>query len=47
MTMALAGDIIAAGQDNSCHILRFSLQEPEAPGTAGKDGETPVHLESL
>ncbi|XP_050834592.1 prolactin regulatory element-binding protein isoform X4 [Serinus canaria] len=38
MTMALAGDVIAAGQDNSCHILRFSLQEPEAPGTAGKDG---------
>ncbi|XP_066170617.1 guanine nucleotide-exchange factor SEC12 isoform X2 [Sylvia atricapilla] len=40
MTMALAGDVIAAGQDNSCHILRFSLQEPEAPATAGKDGET-------
>uniref|UniRef100_A0A8C5J4L2 Uncharacterized protein n=1 Tax=Junco hyemalis TaxID=40217 RepID=A0A8C5J4L2_JUNHY len=40
MTMALAGDVIAAGQDNSCHILRFSLQEPEAPGAAGKDGET-------
>ncbi|XP_062345540.1 prolactin regulatory element-binding protein isoform X1 [Cinclus cinclus] len=38
MTMALAGDVIAAGQDNSCHILRFSLQEPEGPGTAGKDG---------
>ncbi|XP_039566893.1 prolactin regulatory element-binding protein [Passer montanus] len=41
MTMALAGDVIAAGQDNSCHILRFSLQEPEAAGSAGKDGETP------
>uniref|UniRef100_A0A8C5TFC5 Uncharacterized protein n=1 Tax=Malurus cyaneus samueli TaxID=2593467 RepID=A0A8C5TFC5_9PASS len=38
MTMALAGDVIAAGQDNSCHILRFSLQEPEGPGTAGRDG---------
>ncbi|XP_056344682.1 prolactin regulatory element-binding protein isoform X2 [Oenanthe melanoleuca] len=38
MTMALAGDVIAAGQDNSCHILRFSLQEPEGPGAAGKDG---------
>ncbi|XP_005532782.1 PREDICTED: prolactin regulatory element-binding protein [Pseudopodoces humilis] len=38
MTMALAGDVIAAGQDNSCHILRFSLQEPEGPATAGKDG---------
>ncbi|XP_068039216.1 guanine nucleotide-exchange factor SEC12 isoform X1 [Anomalospiza imberbis] len=38
MTMALAGDVIAAGQDNSCYILRFSLQEPEGAGTAGKDG---------
>ncbi|KAM4904016.1 guanine nucleotide-exchange factor SEC12 isoform 4-T4 [Sylvia borin] len=38
MTMALAGDVIAAGQDNSCHILRFSLQEPEGPAAAGKDG---------
>ncbi|NXQ26432.1 PREB protein, partial [Alaudala cheleensis] len=47
MTMALAGDVIAAGQDNSCHILRFSVQEPEAPGAAGKDGETPVHREGL
>ncbi|XP_051626602.1 prolactin regulatory element-binding protein isoform X2 [Manacus candei] len=37
MTMALAGDVIAAGQDNSCHILRFTLQEPEGPGTAGRD----------
>uniref|UniRef100_A0A674H8V6 Uncharacterized protein n=1 Tax=Taeniopygia guttata TaxID=59729 RepID=A0A674H8V6_TAEGU len=35
MTMALAGDVIAAGQDNSCHILRFSLQEPEAGGASG------------
>lgn len=40
MTMALAGDVIAAGQDNSCHILRFSLREPEPPAAAGKDGET-------
>ncbi|XP_058692414.1 prolactin regulatory element-binding protein isoform X1 [Poecile atricapillus] len=38
MTMALAGDVIAAGQDNSCHILRFSLQEPEGPATAGTEG---------
>ncbi|TRZ13330.1 hypothetical protein HGM15179_013761 [Zosterops borbonicus] len=38
MTMALAGDVIAAGQDNSCHILRFSLREPEPPAAAGKDG---------
>ncbi|XP_065487933.1 prolactin regulatory element-binding protein isoform X1 [Caloenas nicobarica] len=39
MTMALAGDIIAAGQDASCHILRFSLQAPEAPsGSAGRNG---------
>lgn len=47
MTMALAGDVIAAGQDNSCHILRFTVQEPEGPGTAGKDGETPVHRNSV
>ncbi|XP_025914033.1 prolactin regulatory element-binding protein isoform X1 [Apteryx rowi] len=39
MTMALAGDIIAAGQDASCHILRFSLQAPEAKsGPAGRSG---------
>ncbi|XP_009467083.1 PREDICTED: prolactin regulatory element-binding protein [Nipponia nippon] len=39
MTMALADDIIAAGQDASCHILRFSLQAPEAKsGSAGCDG---------
>lgn len=43
MTMALAGDIIAAGQDASCHILRFSLQAPEAPsGSAGRNGEGPL-----
>lgn len=47
MTMALAGDVIAAGQDNSCHILRFSVQEPEGPGTAGKDGETPGHRKAV
>ncbi|XP_074905867.1 guanine nucleotide-exchange factor SEC12 isoform X1 [Buteo buteo] len=39
MTMALADDIIAAGQDASCHILRFSLQAPEAKsGSAGHNG---------
>ncbi|XP_030324743.1 prolactin regulatory element-binding protein isoform X2 [Calypte anna] len=39
MTMALADDIIAAGQDASCHILRFSLQGPEAKsGSSGRDG---------
>ncbi|NXX98751.1 PREB protein, partial [Centropus bengalensis] len=38
MTMALAGDFIAAGQDASCHILRFSLQAPDS--TAGRDGST-------
>ncbi|KAM6355639.1 guanine nucleotide-exchange factor SEC12 isoform 2-T2 [Podargus strigoides] len=39
MTMALADDIIAAGQDASCHILRFSLQAPEArSGSAGQNG---------
>ncbi|XP_062427241.1 prolactin regulatory element-binding protein isoform X1 [Rhea pennata] len=39
MTMALADDIIAAGQDATCHILRFSLQAPEARGgAAGRSG---------
>ncbi|CAM4529300.1 guanine nucleotide-exchange factor SEC12 [Caretta caretta] len=41
MSMALAGDVIAAGQDASCHILRFRLQRPDEksggspPGKAG------------
>uniref|UniRef100_A0A8C8AYT8 Prolactin regulatory element binding n=1 Tax=Otus sunia TaxID=257818 RepID=A0A8C8AYT8_9STRI len=39
MTMALADDIIAAGQDASCHILRFSLQAPEAKGGRNGSGE--------
>ncbi|XP_074438430.1 guanine nucleotide-exchange factor SEC12 isoform X3 [Larus michahellis] len=39
MTMALADDIIAAGQDADCHILRFSLQAPEARrGSDGRNG---------
>ncbi|KAM6082526.1 LOW QUALITY PROTEIN: guanine nucleotide-exchange factor SEC12 [Chlamydotis macqueenii] len=39
MSMALAGDIIAAGQDASCHILRFSLRAPQpGGGCAGRDG---------
>lgn len=43
MTMALADDIIAAGQDASCHILRFSLQAPEAKSSsAGRNGEVPL-----
>ncbi|XP_050807454.1 prolactin regulatory element-binding protein isoform X2 [Gopherus flavomarginatus] len=29
MSMALAGDVIAAGQDASCHVLRFRLQGPD------------------
>ncbi|KAM9155449.1 guanine nucleotide-exchange factor SEC12 isoform 1-T1 [Pangshura tecta] len=42
MSMALAGDVIAAGQDASCHILRFRLQGPDektdnsAPSKAGE-----------
>lgn len=39
MTMALADDFIAAGQDADCHILRFSLQPPPGRGAAGRDGE--------
>lgn len=43
MTMALADDIIAAGQDASCHILRFSLQAPEAKSSSsGRNGEVPL-----
>lgn len=43
MTMALADDIIAAGQDASCHILRFSLQAPEAKsGSDSQNGERPA-----
>ncbi|KAI6059767.1 Prolactin regulatory element-binding protein [Aix galericulata] len=37
MTMALADDFIAAGQDADCHILRFSLQPPPGRGAAGRD----------
>nr|XP_056708779.1 prolactin regulatory element-binding protein [Euleptes europaea] len=35
MTMALAGDIIAAGQDATCHILNFHLQKPSQKGGSG------------
>lgn len=46
MTMALADDIIAAGQDASCHILRFSLRTPEAGGgSASRSGEVPPSKE--
>ncbi|XP_061206224.1 prolactin regulatory element-binding protein [Neopsephotus bourkii] len=42
MTMALADDIIAAGQDASCHILRFSLRAPEpAAGHSGSREKGP------
>ncbi|XP_035177393.1 prolactin regulatory element-binding protein isoform X1 [Oxyura jamaicensis] len=37
MTMALADDIIAAGQNADCHILRFSLQPPPGRSVAGRD----------
>ncbi|XP_048371836.1 prolactin regulatory element-binding protein [Sphaerodactylus townsendi] len=35
MTMALAGDVIAAGQDADCHILNFHLQKPSQKGGSG------------
>uniref|UniRef100_A0A670I052 Prolactin regulatory element binding n=1 Tax=Podarcis muralis TaxID=64176 RepID=A0A670I052_PODMU len=39
MTMALAGDLIAAGQDASCHILSFRLQKPSGKkAEAGAEG---------
>ncbi|XP_053106861.1 prolactin regulatory element-binding protein [Hemicordylus capensis] len=37
MTMALAGDVIAAGQDAACHILSFHLQKPSRKGGGGGD----------
>uniref|UniRef100_A0ABM5F8A5 Guanine nucleotide-exchange factor SEC12 isoform X2 n=1 Tax=Pogona vitticeps TaxID=103695 RepID=A0ABM5F8A5_9SAUR len=43
MTLALAGDTVAAGQDAACHLLRFRLREPPqggAGGGAGGDGAT-------
>ncbi|XP_062979738.1 prolactin regulatory element-binding protein [Elgaria multicarinata webbii] len=39
MTMALAGDVIAAGQDAACHILRFRLQKP---GQKAGGGDSPA-----
>ncbi|XP_042306282.1 prolactin regulatory element-binding protein [Sceloporus undulatus] len=46
MTMDLAGDVIAAGQDATCHILRFRLQRPcsrveGAPSEAGGGDKIP------
>ncbi|XP_074845184.1 guanine nucleotide-exchange factor SEC12 isoform X3 [Carettochelys insculpta] len=47
MSMALAGDVIAAGQDASCHILRFRVQEPggrsssTGPSKAGGEEKGP------
>uniref|UniRef100_A0A8C8VM24 Prolactin regulatory element binding n=1 Tax=Pelusios castaneus TaxID=367368 RepID=A0A8C8VM24_9SAUR len=38
MTMALAGDLIAAGQDASCHLLRFCLHRPEQRDGGTSDG---------
>ncbi|XP_075301427.1 guanine nucleotide-exchange factor SEC12 [Opisthocomus hoazin] len=40
MSMALGdGDVIAAGQDASCHILRFSLRTPDGKaGSAARNG---------
>ncbi|KAM4693760.1 guanine nucleotide-exchange factor SEC12 isoform 2-T2 [Discoglossus pictus] len=39
MTMAMAGDVIAAGQDSMCHLLRFKIGAPvETTGTGGERG---------
>ncbi|XP_061481934.1 prolactin regulatory element-binding protein isoform X2 [Rhineura floridana] len=37
MTMALAGNLIAAGQDAACHILSFRLQKAAAGGDSFPD----------
>ncbi|XP_038251915.1 prolactin regulatory element-binding protein isoform X4 [Dermochelys coriacea] len=41
MSMALAGDVIAAGQDASCHILRFRLQRPGENSSGNSGGSAP------
>lgn len=39
MNMALGGDVIAAGQDDNCILMRFKQQEPkEGKSAALKDG---------
>ncbi|XP_072534937.1 guanine nucleotide-exchange factor SEC12 [Salminus brasiliensis] len=39
MNMALGGDVIAAGQDGNCSLMRFRQRTPkEGQSTSGKDG---------
>lgn len=39
MNMALGVDVIAAGQDGNCSVMRFRQQGPkEGRSTASKDG---------
>ncbi|XP_066551892.1 guanine nucleotide-exchange factor SEC12 isoform X1 [Amia ocellicauda] len=35
MSLALGGDVIAAGQDASCHLLRFKERSGKPPGKGG------------
>ena len=45
MNMALGGDVIAAGQDGSCCLMRFRRKEEKegrkAAATEGKEGQQP------
>lgn len=39
MNLALAGNILAAGQDASCQLLRFQIHQQEGKSKAEKAGE--------
>lgn len=41
MNLALAGNILAAGQDAHCQLLRFQTQQQKSKNKAEKAGEKP------
>lgn len=42
MNLALAGNILAAGQDARCQLLRFQTHQPKGKSKAEKAGEKPA-----
>lgn len=42
MNLALAGNILAAGQDARCQLLRFQTQQQKGKNKAEKAGESPL-----
>lgn len=42
MNLALAGNILAAGQDAHCQLLRFQIHQQKSKNKAGKAGESPL-----